>query len=126
MENCDSSQIVGVASSYSSGNIVKLTSCDDVSVSNVTSRDNASEPSSVDDSYAIRIEAGCNRCSVTDVRVTDARAQTHARGVKNRGSRTIILGAYTFTGTPNPDSFGDAAVMTYEVQSGQWRTRAGR
>ena len=126
MENCDSSQIVGVASSYSSGNIVRLLSCDDVSVSNVTSRDNASEHTSLDESYAVRIEAGCNRCSVTDVRVTDAREQTRARGVKNLGSRTIILGAYSFTGTANPDSFGDAAVMTYDVQSGQWRTRAGR
>src|SRR6185295_10849261 len=89
MENCDSSQIVGIASSYASGNVVRLTGCDDVSVSNVTSRDNATDQTSVDESYAIRIDAGCNRCSVTDVRVTDAREQTRARGVKNLGSRTV-------------------------------------
>jgi len=33
----------------------------------------------------------------------------------------VILGAYTFSGASNPDSFGDAAVMTYEVQAGRWR-----
>jgi Pectate lyase superfamily protein len=123
MESCDSSQIVGVASSYSSGNIVRLIGCDDVSVANVTSRDNASERTAIDDSYTIRIDGACHRCSVTDVRVTDARDQQYARGVKNQGTGTIVLGAYSFTGAPNPDSFGDAAVMTYEIQSGQWRTR---
>ena len=122
MESCDSSQIVGVASSYSSGNIVRLSACDDVSVANVTSRDNASDSTSTDDSYAIRIDAGCHRCSITDVRVTDARAQAHARGVKNLGSGTVVLGAYSFTGARNPDSFGDAAVMTFDVQSRRWRT----
>lgn len=123
MESCDSSQIVGVASSYSSGNIVRLIGCDDVSVSNVTSRDNASARTSVDDSFAIRVDAGCHRCSLTDVRVTDARSEPRARGVKNTGVGTVVLGAYSFTGAPNPDSFGDAAVMTYDVQSNQWRTR---
>ena len=123
MESCDSSQIVGVASSYSSGNIVRLIGCDDVSVSNVTSRDNASPRTSIDDSFAIRVDAGCHRCSLTDVRVTDARSDPRARGVKNLGVGTVVLGAYSFTGAPNPDSFGDAAVMTYEVQSNQWRTR---
>ena len=123
MESCDSSQIVDVASSYSSGNIVRLIGCDDVSVSNVTSRDNASARTSVDDSFAIRVDAGCHRCSLTDVRVTDARSEPRARGVKNLGVGTVVLGAYSFTGAPNPDSFGDAAVMTYEVQSNQWRTR---
>ena len=126
MESCDSSQIVGIASSYSSGNIVRLVGCDDVSVSSVTSRDNASAHGSIDDSYTIRIDEACHRCSVTDVRVTDARSDAHSRGVKNTGVGTVVLGAYSFTGAPNPDSFGDAAVMTYEVQSGQWRTRGGR
>jgi len=123
MESCDSSQIVGVASSYSSGNIVQLIGCDDVSIANVTSRDNASEKTAIDDSYAIRIDGGCHRCSLTDVRVTDARSEARARGVKNQGVGTVVLGAYSFTGASNPDSFGDAAVMTYEVQSGQWRAR---
>ena len=126
MESCDSSQIIGVASAYSSGNIVRLIGCDDVSVSGVTSRDNASARTSVDDSYAISVDGNCHRCSVTDVRVTDARAQPHARGVKNLGVSTVVLGSYSFTGAPDPDSFGDAAVMTYEVQSRQWRTRPGR
>ncbi len=123
MESCDSSQIVGVASSYSSGNIVRLIGCDDVSVSNITSRDNASARTSVDDSFAVRVDAGCHRCSLTDVRVTDARSEPRARGVKNLGVGTVVLGAYSFTGVSNPDSFGDAAVMTYDVQSSQWRTR---
>lgn len=126
MESCDSSQVVGVASSYSSGNIVHLVGCDDVSVSGVTSRDNASERTGIEDSYAIRVDGVCHRCSITDVRVTDARDRPHARGVRNLGVGTIVLGAYAFTGAPNPDSFGDAAVMTYEVQTGQWRTRPGR
>lgn len=55
-----------------------------------------------------------------------ARSDARSRGVKNLGVGTVVLGAYSFTGAPNPDSFGDAAVMTYEVQSGQWRTRGGR
>jgi len=92
-------------------------------VSNVTSRDNASARTSIDDSFAIRVDAGCHRCSLTDVRVTDARSEPRARGVKNLGVGTVVLGAYSFTGARNPDSFGDAAVMTYEVQSNQWRTR---
>ena len=123
MESCDSSQIVGVASSYSSGNIVRLIGCDDVSIANVTSRDNASEKTPLDESYAIRIDGSCHRCSITDVRVTDARSEARARGVKNQGVGTVVLGAYSFTGATNPDSFGDAAVMTYEVQSGRWHTR---
>lgn len=126
MESCDSSQIIGVASSYSSGNIVRLIGCDDISVSSVTSRDNASPQTSVDDSYAISVDANCHRCSVSDLHVTDARVQSHARGVKNRGASTVVLGSYSFTGAPDPNSFGDAAVMTYEVQSRQWLTRPGR
>ncbi|HVD60388.1 MAG TPA: right-handed parallel beta-helix repeat-containing protein [Gemmatimonadaceae bacterium] len=121
MHSCDSSQIVGVASSYSSGNIVRLSGCDDVSVSSITSRDHASAKTTVDDSYAVRIDDSCHRCSVTDLRITDARGKAFSRGVKNQGVGTVILGAYTFSGASNPDSFGDAAVMTYEVQAGRWR-----
>jgi hypothetical protein len=123
MESCNSSQIVGVASVHSSGNIVRLIGCDDVSVSGVTSRDNASANTSVDDSYAIFIDAKSHRCSVTDVRCTDGRSPALSRGVKNLGANTVVLGAYSFTGASNPDSFGDAAVMTYDVHSKQWRTR---
>jgi hypothetical protein len=125
MESSDSSQIVGVTSAYSSGNIVRLIGCDDVSVSSVTSRDNASASTSVDDSYAVLVDAKSHRCSVTDLRVTDARDRPLARGVKNLGANTVVLGAYSFTGTPDPDSFGDAAVMTFDVHSRQWRTRPG-
>ncbi len=125
MESCDSSQIVGVASVHSSGNIVRLIGCDDVSVSGVTSRDNASAGTSVDDSYAIWVDSKSHRCSLTDVRVTDGRSQALSRGVKNRGENTVVLGAYSFTGASDPDSFGDAAVMTYDVHSRQWRTRPG-
>lgn len=60
MESCHSSQIIGVASAYSSGNIVRLVGCDDVSVSGVTARDNASARTSVDDSYAILLDGGCH------------------------------------------------------------------
>jgi len=123
MESCDSSQIVGVASVHSSGNIVRLIGCDDISVSSVTSRDNASASTSVDESYAILVDAKSHRCSLTDVRVTDGRTQPLSRGVKNLGANTVVLGAYSFTGASNPDSFGDAAVMTYDVHSRQWRTR---
>lgn len=121
MESCDSSQIVGVAASYSSGNIVRLSASDDVSVSSITSRDHASQKTSIDDSYAVRVDGSCHRCSITDVRITDARSQPFSRGIKNQGAGTIVLGAYSFTGSSNPDSFGDAAVMTYEVQAGRWR-----
>jgi len=125
MESCDSSQVSGVASSYSSGNIVRLSRCDDVSISGITSRDNALPTTPAEGTYAIFIDAGCNRCSATDVRVTDARSRQLARGIRNEGAGTIILGAYAFTGASNPDSFGSAAVHTYDVQSRQWRTRGG-
>ncbi|MEO7502941.1 MAG: glycosyl hydrolase family 28-related protein [Gemmatimonadaceae bacterium] len=126
MESCDSSQIIGVASSFSSGNIVRLIGCDDVSVSGVTSRDNASPQTSIEDSYAVSLDAGCHRCSVTDLHVTDARSESLARGVKNLGASTVVLGAYSFTGARDPNSFGDAAVMTYDMQAKQWMTRPGR
>jgi hypothetical protein len=126
MESCDSSQIIGVASSFSSGNVVRLIGCDDISVSNVTSRDHGSSQAVVDDTYAVFVDANCHRCSVTDLHVTDARSQTHSRGVKNLGASTVVLGAYSFTGASEPNSFGDAAVMTYDMQSKQWATRPGR
>lgn len=126
MESCDSSQIIGVASSFSSGNVVRLIGCDDISVSNVTSRDHGSSQAVVDDTYAVFVDANCHRCSVTDLHVTDARSKTHSRGVKNLGASTVVLGAYSFTGASEPNSFGDAAVMTYDIQSRQWATRPGR
>jgi parallel beta-helix repeat protein len=126
MESCDSSQIAGVVSSYSSGNIVRLSGCDDVSISGLTSRDHGRPGAPIDSTYGIVIDASCNRCSATDVRITDARANPVARGVRNDGSGTVILGAYSFTGAANPDRFGSAAVMTYDVQSGRWITRPAR
>lgn len=126
MEGCDSSQVTGVAASYSSGNIVRLAACDDISVSAITSRDHASAATRVEDSYMVHIGNGCNRCSVTDVRATDARNPSYSRGVRNTGQGTIVLGAYAFTGASNANSFGDAAVMTYDVGAGRWVTVNGR
>lgn len=126
MQGCDSSQVTGIVASYSSGNIVRLLGCDDVSVSGVTSRDHASASTRVEDSFMINVGNGCHRCSVTDVRATDARSPAFSRGVRNSGVGTIVLGAYTFSGAANADAFGDAAVMTFDVRSGRWVTSNGR
>jgi len=126
MDGCDSSQVSGVVASYSSGNVVRLDRCDDVSISAVTSRDHASAITRLDDTYMIRVGEGCHRCSVTDVRATDARSPAYARGIKNKGQGTIILGAYTFSGASNADAFGGAAVMTFDAGSGRWITLNGR
>lgn len=120
MDGCDSSQIIGVAASYSSGNIVRLTGCDDVSVSGVTSRDHASAATRREDSFMVNIGNGCHRCSITDVRATDARSPSFSRGVRNTGQGTIVLGAYTFSGAAGADEFGDAAVMTFNVGARRW------
>lgn len=126
MQGCDSSQVTGIAASYSSGNIVRLLGCDDISVSGVTSRDHASASTRREDSFMINVGNGCHRCSVTDVRATDARSPAFARGVRNSGAGTIVLGAYTFTGAADADAFGDAAVMTFDVAGRRWITANGR
>ncbi|MDQ3243987.1 MAG: right-handed parallel beta-helix repeat-containing protein [Gemmatimonadota bacterium] len=126
MQSCDSSQVTGIAASYSSGNIVRLAACDDVSVSGVTSRDHALAATRVDESYMIHIGDGCHRCTVTDVRATDARVKAYSRGIKNTGQGTIILGSYAFTGAPDPDAFGGAAVMTFDLATRRWISLNGR